>query len=167
MDKKRTWFALKQAFWQIILLTTAACVLALGVNALRPDGIPLAGSWSAEARLADAGEEGLAIDLAGARQLFKAGRVLFVDARSIDQYIEGHIQGALPLPWLEVDRYLSRVNRQLETAEAIITYCDGTGCDLSHELAGFLRSMGLKNVRVLINGWTLWQQAGLPTKTGA
>jgi rhodanese-related sulfurtransferase len=146
--------------------TRAACVLALGVNALRPDGIPLVGDWSAEARLADAGKEILVVDLAGARQLFETGGALFVDARSIDQYIHGHIQGALPLPWLEIDSYLARVNRQLETAETIIAYCDGTGCDLSHELAGFLRSMGLKNVRVLINGWTLWQQAGLPTGRG-
>ena len=43
----------------------------------------------------------------------------------------------------------------------IIAYCDGEHCDLSHELALFLKEMGFENARVLVNGWTVWQQAGL------
>jgi 3-mercaptopyruvate sulfurtransferase SseA len=48
----------------------------------------------------------------------------------------------------------------------LITYCDGESCDLSHELALFLKEMGFENVRVLVNGWSVWQQAGLPFQTG-
>lgn len=54
----------------------------------------------------------------------------------------------------------------LEGSEAIVTYCDGESCDLSHELALFLKEMGFENVRVLVNGWSVWQQAGLPTDAG-
>ena len=53
-----------------------------------------------------------------------------------------------------------------DAAPMIITFCDGQSCRLSHELALFLREMGYENVRVLVNGWTLWQQAGLPVSAG-
>jgi 3-mercaptopyruvate sulfurtransferase SseA len=53
---------------------------------------------------------------------------------------------------------------RLEGSGTIITYCDGESCELSHELALFLKEMGFANVRVLVNGWTVWQQAGLPTE---
>jgi len=46
----------------------------------------------------------------------------------------------------------------------IITYCDGENCDLSHELAIFLRDMGFPNVKVLVNGWTVWQEMNLPVE---
>ena len=44
--------------------------------------------------------------------------------------------------------------------------CDGETCELSHDLALFLRDAGFVNTRVLVNGWTLWQQAGLPMEAG-
>jgi 3-mercaptopyruvate sulfurtransferase SseA len=47
----------------------------------------------------------------------------------------------------------------------IITYCDGERCPLSRELAEALRVEGVENVRELRNGWTLWQEQGLPTAT--
>ena len=51
---------------------------------------------------------------------------------------------------------------RIDGSEMIITYCDGESCDLSHELALFLKEMGYDNVRILVNGWTVWQHAGLP-----
>ena len=48
----------------------------------------------------------------------------------------------------------------------LLVITDGESCDLSHELALFFKEMGFENVRVLVNGWTVWQQAGLPTETG-
>ena len=48
---------------------------------------------------------------------------------------------------------------------AVITYCDGETCELSMELAVFLRNAGYKNVKVLSNGWSVWKQDGLPVET--
>ena len=101
-----------------------------------------------------------------AEQLFQQDAALFLDARPRAQYAEGHIRGALSLPWQEVDRYFVEIADQLDDTAMVITYCDGESCDLSHELALFLREMGFENPRVLVNGWTLWQQAGLPTNMG-
>lgn len=46
----------------------------------------------------------------------------------------------------------------------IITYCDGDTCNLSKELALLLENLGFSKVRVLVNGWTVWQNAGLPVE---
>jgi 3-mercaptopyruvate sulfurtransferase SseA len=65
-----------------------------------------------------------------------------------------------------MDRYFMESLDRLEAAETLITYCDGESCDLSHELALFLRELGFQDVRVLVNGWTVWREAGLPAEGG-
>jgi 3-mercaptopyruvate sulfurtransferase SseA len=47
----------------------------------------------------------------------------------------------------------------------VITYCDGDSCNLSKDLALFMENLGFSKVLVLVNGWTLWQDAGLPIET--
>lgn len=159
--------AFKQAMWQIPGLLILAAAIALGVNCLRTDGIALVGNWSVGARFADAAGESLVVSLEEARHLFEAQGALFLDARPPHQYAEGHIQGALSLPWQEVDQSFGEIAARLEQAPAVITYCDGEGCDLSHELALFLKELGFRNARVLVNGWSVWQQAGLPIQPKA
>ena len=86
--------------------------------------------------------------------------------RPESEYAEGHIQGALSIPSQEADDYFMEAADRLSAAKAIITYCDGENCELSHDLALFLKDMGVENVRVLVNGWTVWHEAGLPTEGG-
>jgi rhodanese-related sulfurtransferase len=157
---------LNKALWQIPLLIIAAGVIAIGVNLLRPDGIPFGGDRSKQARFSDAAGASLVIGPEEAGRLFRQEAALFVDARPQSQFAQGHIRGALNLPWQEVDRYFMETADRLEGSMTIITYCDGDNCDLSHELALFLKDMGFENVRVLVNGWTVWKQDGLPTDTG-
>jgi rhodanese-related sulfurtransferase len=143
-----------------------AVLIAITANFLRNDGIAVFGGWSENKRFPSAGDDRLGISLAEAERLFKKDTALFLDARPTEQYMEGHIFRALNLPWQEVDRYFMEISDRLEEADTIITYCDGESCDLSHELALFLKETGFENVRVLANGYTLWQQAGLPIQSG-
>ncbi|MGB8717823.1 MAG: rhodanese-like domain-containing protein [Desulfobacterales bacterium] len=153
---------MKTALWQAPALVALAVLIALAANHWRSDGIALVGAWSVDARFADAAGDSLVIGLEEAERLFHQNAALFVDARPQSQYADGHIRGALSLPWQDADRYFIELVDQLEGARTLITYCDGESCDLSHELALFLKEMGFENVRVLVNGWTVWQQAGLP-----
>ncbi|MFO7716164.1 rhodanese-like domain-containing protein [Desulfosarcina sp.] len=157
---------LKQTAWQLPLLIIAAALIAIGVNHLRTDGIVLVGDWSVDARFADAAGVSLVVGLDEAERLFRQETALFLDARPHDQYAQGHIRGALNLPWQEVDRYFMELAGRLDGPKTIITYCDGESCDLSHELTLFLKEMGFADVRVLVNGWTVWRQDGLPTDMG-
>lgn len=155
---------IKQALLQVPAIVGLALFLAVGVNLWRTDGIPFVGDWSADARFSDDSGKSLVISLEDARGLFDRGEVLFVDARPESQYYEGHIQGALSLPLQEADAYFMDAVNRLSAANVIVTYCDGDNCDLSHDLALFLKEMGMENVRVLVNGWSVWREAGLPTE---
>ena len=156
----------KQTLWQGPALIIMAGLMAIGVNHLRGDEIPLVGDWSIETRFSDDSGNSLVIGLDEAARLFRQETALFLDARPRSQFVEGHVRGALNLPWQEADRYFMEMSGRLEGSETIVTYCDGESCDLSHELALFLKDMGFENVRVIVNGWTVWQQANLPTETG-
>ncbi len=155
---------IKQALWQAPAMIALACMLGLAINYLRTDRLPLVGNYSADARFTDVKGKSLIVSFLEARRLFEEGSALFLDARPKTLYAQGHIRGAFNLPWETVnDDFLSVADR-LQNANTIITYCDGESCDLSHELALFLIEMGLKNVHVLVNGWSVWQEAGLPVE---
>ncbi len=141
--------------------------LALGIcfNHMRASGIPLTGSRTAQAPNNDT--DPLIISLADAKIAFEENKALFLDARDERSFSQGHIQGAQNLPWHQVDDYLMAVIKGLSRQTPIIAYCDGEACNLSHELAVLLKELGFSKTRVLVNGWTVWQAAGLPVARGA
>jgi rhodanese-related sulfurtransferase len=164
VDSKAIW---KRAAWQVPVLVILSAVAAVAVNALREDRLPLVGDFSVAARITTATGERMDISLNEAEKLFFTYAAVFIDARSEEEYARGHIQGALSLPWHDVDLNFIAVTQDMDMETQIVTYCDGETCELSHDLALFLRDAGFVNTRVLVNGWTLWQQAGLPTESGA
>jgi rhodanese-related sulfurtransferase len=164
VELNNTW---GRAVRQILSLVILSAVAALAVNALRPDRLPLVGDWSVAARITSSTGERMDISMDQAEKLFFTDAAVFIDARSEEDYARGHIQNARCLPWQEVDLRFMSVTEELDLEMPIITYCDGEKCELSHNLALFLRDAGFLNTRVLVNGWTLWQQAGLPVESGA
>ena len=99
-----------------------------------------------------------------AKDKFFTGGAVFIDARPLELYQEGHIQGALNVPLAEFDRMIEKVVMDLPEDTLIVTYCDGEDCDLSAELALKLKEIGYENVRVLHNGWGLWKDHQLPSQ---
>jgi rhodanese-related sulfurtransferase len=156
--------------WPQVLLEGAAillisAVLGLTVNYFRPHGLPLVAHKSPESRLTSTESgESLSIPIGEAEALFYTRTAVVVDARPEELYRQGHIQGALSLPSNELDDRLPELMAGVPLDAAIITYCDGTGCNSSKEVAFALMDNGYTNVRVLINGWTVWQEANLPTE---
>ena len=157
--------------WKVALVQTAAILsitfgLGLVVNALRSNGIALIADRSAEAGLTTPTGESLIVPLDRAEKMFVDKAAVFMDARSKQEYDVGHIQGAINLPWHEVEQQIMGVVERIPLDRLIITYCDGETCALSKDLALFLKEMGYEKVRVLVNGWSLWKDAGLPVETG-
>jgi rhodanese-related sulfurtransferase len=162
-NKKRIWsIALRQGLSIFVISTIAA----LTFNQFRPGNINIFGDWPLETRMTTADGDLMIISLEEARKLFENQEATFIDARPEEQFLEGHINGALSLPWQKVNDYFIEIAEQLDPNQPIISYCDGETCDLSHELALFLIDMGFTNSRVLVNGWSLWIKAGLPITTG-
>ena len=152
--------------WETMAMVLLAVVLGLLVNQLRPGRLPLVGDWSAEARLTLDSGESMVVSLDEGINLCLDKKAIFLDARSPEDYAQGHIRCAKNIPWQSFDEYIDRVFETIPDNAQIVTYCDGEHCSLSEDLAKELVSMGYKNVNVLLNGWTRWVEAGLPVEKG-
>ena len=154
----------KRTLWQVTAIVVFSAVLGLLINTMHPRGIPLIQDWSIDALMVD--EQGLRMDilLDEAIQAFRESDVVFLDARSPQEYAQGHIEGARLLPFDEVDEYVIEATQDLSPDTLIVTYCDGEACMLSHDLALYLRDFGFEHVRVLVNGWSLWLEQGMPVE---
>ncbi|MCW7755034.1 rhodanese-like domain-containing protein [Desulfobotulus sp. H1] len=151
----------KNCLWQMPLILIVSILLGLGSNAIRQNGLPLSLSPH-EVREAS----GEIIPPDEALVLFQKKNTLFVDARSQMEYNKGRIQGAVFLPHDDFDAFIPHFFERVPPEQPLVVYCDGAVCDLSHVVAERLRELGYENVRVLINGWGLWQQKQLPTEKG-
>lgn len=147
---------------QFVAMGLLAVLAAFAVNAIRPDPLPWIGEYSEEARLTSPTGRKLAISLEEAFHLHERKQALFLDARNASEYAAGHIAGALSVPVSEGEQRLLEVLEGVPDSAVIITYCDGEGCNLSKELAIMIETFGFTNVHVLVNGWSVWKNAGHP-----
>lgn len=107
----------------------------------------------------------LAIKIDKAYQLYKQG-VKFIDARMPDEFAEGHIKGAINIPFDGDESYRNILN-SFSKEEILVTYCSGTECDLSILLGDELFEKGFKKVYIFFGGWNDWLQRGYPISKGA
>jgi rhodanese-related sulfurtransferase/predicted transcriptional regulator len=85
------------------------------------------------------------------------GLVTVLDVRPQDEFLAGHIPGALNVPLAELERRLAELPRNRE----IVAYCRGPYCVLSFEAVAALRARGF-SVRRLEDGYPEWKAGGLP-----
>lgn len=84
----------------------------------------------------------------------------FIDARDIADYGAGHIQGALNIPFHEIEKYKDRLN-DLPKDQVYVTYCS-SACDVSIDMAYYMAKLGFKKVYIFHGGWDEWKAAGFP-----
>lgn len=149
---------------QGIGLVALGMALGLVIHETRAPTIPWAGSWSSESLAAQHLKGLVEVSLEDATALWREGRVLFLDARDPGSYRAGHLPGAMNIPPGEAEGFAEEVKVLAEAGLEPIAYCDGVDCPLSPELARGLQAQGVPLVKVLVNGWSRWRQAGLPTE---
>lgn len=154
---------------EISIILGVSIVTALAVNYFSPAGIALVGQWDTSQGVVmakaknDIVIEGIEIGTVDeARQLFDSGEYIFVDARSLEDYAEGHIQGAVSLPVGQSEDRVAAFLERYPPEASIITYCSGRTCQDSHHLAEFLLEFGYDNVTVFIDGFPGWKAEGHP-----
>ena len=148
------------------VILVAGMVLALGANALRSDGLPWRASWSPEAVAAHFSQDLRTISLDEAWALFQEGKAVFLDARMPDVFDAQHVPGALNIVPEEADIHAEEVRLLEAQGMTLIAYCDDLECPLGSALARALKSHGVSSVRVMVEGWTAWTQAGYPVDEG-
>ena len=105
-------------------------------------------------------KEPKAIKLDFAYKLFNEG-IQFIDSRSVEEFGEGHIKGAVNIPFYGSENYLDVIN-SLNKNEIVVTYCSGADCDISILSGEELFEMGFKRVYVLIDGYDEWTKSSYP-----
>ncbi len=103
-----------------------------------------------------------AIKLDFAYKLFNQ-KVKFIDARPVEEFSEGHIKGAINIPFYGSEEYESVLN-QISKDEYLVTYCNGDDCDLSILLGDELFGKGYKKVYVFYGGWNDWLKNNYPVE---
>jgi rhodanese-related sulfurtransferase len=93
------------------------------------------------------------------------GRII-IDARTSEEYIQGHIPGAVLLDYYEMGRYFKEVLPILSPEHEILLYCAGPECEDSELLARELYTLGFKKLMVFKGGFEEWENAGLPVEKG-
>ena len=156
---------------EISILIGLAFFLAFAVNFFSPAGIALVGQWDTEQGVVTARAKNdvviddLEIATVGlARKLYDTGGYIFVDARSAEDYKEGHIKGAVSLPVGQFEEKLSAFMERYPPDTSIVTYCSGRTCSDSHRLAELLMEMGYEKINVFIDGFHGWKAEGYPVE---
>lgn len=98
------------------------------------------------------------------RRLAEMDSTLLVDTRSREVYREGHIPGALNIPYEKGDTYLSRFEQKSDIRR-VITYCDGDECMSSVDLAEKLVFI-FPEVYYFFGGWEVWIDKNNPVEEG-
>ncbi len=84
----------------------------------------------------------------------------FLDARDVSDFSAGHIQGAMNIPFHEIEKYKDRFN-DLPKDQVYVTYCS-SACDVSIDMAYYMAKLGFKKVYIFHGGWDEWKNAGYP-----
>ena len=154
---------------EIAIILGISVIAAFGVNYFSPNGIALMGQWNISQGVVSAMEKNGVVldeleidDITHAKTLYDSGHVLFVDARSTEDYFDGHIKGAVSLPVGQYDDQIDAFLEQYDLDRPILTYCSGRTCEDSHQLAQLLMERGYLNISVVIDGFPGWEANGYP-----
>jgi rhodanese-related sulfurtransferase len=163
---------LKNIIKGLIVIVVISVTSAFGTNYFSPKGIALFGEWdTSKGAVSAKSKQELPFiheleikDILTAKQFFDRGDVIFVDARVYEDYVDGHIRGAVSMP---VNRFDERIDDFLEKyslSQQIVTYCSGRECEDSHFLAELLIKEGYTEMKIFIDGYPGWEEKGYPVE---
>jgi rhodanese-related sulfurtransferase len=111
-------------------------------------------------------DQPIEVKLANVKKFFDAGAALFVDAREAPEYAEGHIAGALSVPFDDAVKNPALLEPFKQAGRPLILYCGGGDCELSKDLARNMLAAGIRKVLVFTAGLPAWKAAGYPVEAG-
>ena len=159
----------KQIIFRSAALIAVSALVAVAFNTL--GGIPListAGGGQSQAISRGLPEEaGIhLIGLAAARSFLESETGAVLDARSPEQYGQGHLPGAIECFVYELEQYLPHVLQEIAPDTPVMIYCSGEDCEDSRFLAQSLKEIGFQRLYVYQGGYDEWSRQGLPVAEG-
>jgi rhodanese-related sulfurtransferase len=96
------------------------------------------------------------------RERLRAGTVIVLDVRPLNEYRAGHIAGARSVPLDELEARM----RELPRGTEVVAYCRGPYCVFADQAITLLRAHR-RRARRLVEGFPEWKAAGLPVEHGS
>lgn len=98
----------------------------------------------------------------------KMGLNLFLDARKLDIFEEGHIPGAIQADHYDFSLYIEKIQNFVSAAEKVIVYCNGGDCEDSIFMCRDLEDANIAHEKIYLfkGGWEAWTSLGMPVETG-
>ena len=150
---------------QIYLYLTISFITSFVINLTRTDTLPIFADQikkieeigQINEKMSNPIIREISIDIA--KDLFDQN-MLFVDARSEEYYIEGHIPKAVCND--NLDLLITKMEQHISIDDGFIVYCSDDDCGSSEELAYLLQEQGFSNIYLFKGGWKQWVDNNLP-----
>ena len=111
-------------------------------------------------------DSGQIISVEKAYKFFIEGRAKFIDNRTEEEYLAGHIKNAINIPAHSSMDELVRFAEESSPDRILITYCDGLECSDSKRMAAIFMQIGFENVLIFFSGWDEWEKNNYPIEKG-
>ncbi len=150
---------------QTVVILLASAVLAVVANRVHPRRIPWVQDWTRQVEDQAVKQNIKVIPLTVALGKFHSGEALFVDARSADHFAQGHISGAVSVPFERFDELFPFIVDLIDSGRELVVYCTNRECDDALLLASMLKELGGSNTGLYIDGFEFWQKHGGATSS--
>lgn len=174
---------MKKFIWQLLVILGLSVVIGLVYNHFSKTPLPLFKKYDAHMvdlvisskiskdviNAPSAGEIPVPtfqeVDAETLQSLVEADKAILLDARTADDFQQGHIPGAVNLPITRFNATYGFISPLLVQDKMIICYCEGAECTDSSLLALELYKKGHKDIFVYKGGMAEWEQLAYPIET--
>jgi rhodanese-related sulfurtransferase len=113
---------------------------------------------------ASQGDIPLPAGLLQVKEMFDRKEAVFVDARDVHVFDQGHIKGAVSLPVGIFEGRIADFKAKVPLTAMVVVYCSGYGCHDSMTIGKKLMATGYRQVFVFEGGYPEWKDGGLPVE---
>lgn len=163
---------MKSAAAQVFILLLLSVVVSFGINLISPNKIDLVGNYRDLSNgdgpiippSAEPGDPPF-IDVNTAQMEHATGGVLWIDARSPEEFECGTIPESINVPFEylpegDLDPFFDSV-LAVPKDHPIIIFCSGEECDLSLHMARNLQALGYTRPAIFFGGAREWERFGM------
>ena len=90
------------------------------------------------------------------RKMLNNTDTVFIDARLVDDFKAGHLEGAINVPVDANDVQRREALAEIDKDTRIVVYCQSAGCKFAEKVAIELISDGFSNVSIFKGDWDKW-----------
>jgi rhodanese-related sulfurtransferase len=151
-----------KAALQMAGIVFTASLLALLGNSARKECLPLATPLILDSRCGSEADAAQALSVKDALIAIEMANAVFLDIRPRDEFLKGHIRGAVNLVYSVLEHFPEESVTPLKTKDNVIVYSFDGLDGKAEQAVGELLVAGVKGAVSLSGGFLAWVKAGGP-----